>query len=166
MLSFEQGILKRFSEDIKSYADKQNSGQTPELVGFLTQNVEDYARNPNGASAKQAIDKLQQLIKDLRTVHDSDVATSAQLVTFILGNVNGSASTKLGVGVDEQTLRQRYVTISFVCSCIYIVKNMRMVCNNFFCMFMYLHCYIYVFMILPLIPKYIQICLFACAIEW
>lgn len=56
----------------------------------------------------QAMDKLQKLIKDLRTVHDSDVDTSAQLVSFILGNVNGSSSAKAGGNADEQTLRQRY----------------------------------------------------------
>lgn len=77
-------------------------------MGFLEANVEDYARNPSGVNAKQALDKLQQLVKDLRTVHDSDVSTSAQLVTFILGNVNGSASAKSGAGTDETALRKMY----------------------------------------------------------
>lgn len=103
-----QDILKRFNEDIKSYAGKQNSGQKAELVGFLEANVEDYARNPSGVGARQALDKLQQLVKDLRTVHDSDVSTSAQLVTFILGNVNGSATAKSGAGTDETALRKMY----------------------------------------------------------
>jgi hypothetical protein len=67
--------------------------------------------------ALQAMDKLQKLIKDLRTVHDSDVNTSAQLVSFILGNVNGSSSAKAGANVDEQTLRQRYAFMYCKASC-------------------------------------------------
>lgn len=104
-----QGIIKRFNEDIRAYAEKQNTGLKAELSGCLYSNVSEYARNPSGEPMKQMLERLQNLVKDLRTVHDSDVSTSAQLVQFIMGNVNGSAGAKAGQGTDEATLRNRCV---------------------------------------------------------
>eukprot|EP01087_Luapelamoeba_hula_P004848 TRINITY_DN1482_c0_g1_i1.p1 TRINITY_DN1482_c0_g1~~TRINITY_DN1482_c0_g1_i1.p1 ORF type:complete len:4317 (-),score=602.49 TRINITY_DN1482_c0_g1_i1:51-13001(-) len=84
-------MVARLENDMKTYAEQQNDGQTAKCVHLLDQDIEKYVlKNSEDASAclDKAIDHLQQLTESLLKLRDADSQYVTQAIPFVTETSN------------------------------------------------------------------------------
>ncbi|KNC72669.1 hypothetical protein SARC_14775, partial [Sphaeroforma arctica JP610] len=67
-----KSILKRFTADVREYAQQTNTKVKPELIGFLKQNIEECSRVPTGSAMMTAANQLTKLSTALKELLTKD----------------------------------------------------------------------------------------------